>query len=207
MKKLSVLVLPFLINMANASSIDESLVAYHDAWLETDADKRALLLQQAVTEDILFIDPDSVAAQYQIDSREKLNLWINQFQVNMMAWGLWPLQSDKTTNVDIMGEQMQEQHFRFDWQITAGDFQIAKGLDVGKTNTDGKITHMTTFFNDLIPRCQAPVWREDTVYLVNDQVTLNGVEYQANWWVNISPEAQPNKGEWTKLRSCYQVSS
>lgn len=194
---------------ASADNLKDNLVTYLNAWTVQDVETRNQMISAVTSEDFLYRDPSTTYAKVDVVGQQALSDWITGYQYDMYNWGLWPVNGQIVTNIDVVGsEDDEERSFRFNWKITAfgGSYVVAEGLDAGTASSDGKITSVHGFYNNLKLRCAAPVWQEGA-YSGGDKVIHNGVTYQANWWSQLEPgsDSEQAQQEWTSLGECAET--
>lgn len=105
---------------------------YGNAWGETDAAKRAQLLEQAWADGGTYTDPQSHA-----QGRDGLSELIAGFQAQM-------------NGARIVATSAVDQHhetFRFTWAMQSADgATMMEGIDFGELASDGRIQRIVGFF-------------------------------------------------------------
>ncbi len=194
----------------SALSSEERIRIYVSSWTEEDPAKRMALLEQAVSEDFVYRDPQTDDANVVIDSREDLSEWINNFQNDIKNWGLWPASGGIASNLDLRNgtDKALTTMGRFQWEFTSfgGSFTWADGDDFVAFNEGGELASVNGFFGKLVKICRAADWQEQA-YTGGEQVTYQGATWQAKWWTDMAPNSELSEAEstWTNLGVCTAV--
>jgi hypothetical protein len=114
------------------SDVTTTVDTYLDAWNETDAARRAELIDEVWATNGRLIDPP-LASEGHTGISDHMAALQTQFP------GHW---FRRTSGVD-----MHHDHFRVAWELVAPDTSVAlAGLDVGELAPDGRLQRVTGFF-------------------------------------------------------------
>ena len=110
---------------------------YIDMWNEEDADKRAVLIDKAWTEDApSYLDPLLAA-----DGRDALSDMVATVHQQYPGHRF-----RRTSDVDAHHDRV-----RFAWDLVTPDGNVfVAGIDVGQLADDGRLRSITGFFGDLV---------------------------------------------------------
>lgn len=113
-----------------------SLVAtYAAAWVETDPEARARLLDECWATDGVYVDPTARA-----EGRDALSRHIGGFHERMPGYRI-----DLTTGADGYGP-----HLRFGWAMKRPDGSVElEGMDYAEVDGDGRLSRIVGFFGAL----------------------------------------------------------
>ncbi len=104
------------------------------AWNERDLSKVRAMLEQALTPDVVFVDPTIVTHG------------IDEFEANVREFrGKYPI-------ADIRRSTVVDSHHdlhRYGWEISAQGKVFLVGFDVTETNAEGKVCKVLGFFGPL----------------------------------------------------------
>ena len=111
----------------------DGIGAYGEAWLETDAQRRAELLERAWATDAVYCDPLAF-----VRGREALSQHIAETQAGLSG-GRIEVTAEATRHHDSA---------HFPWAISdAGGATVLTGFDVVQLDDAGRITRLTGFFD------------------------------------------------------------
>lgn len=114
----------------------EVVTTYCAAWNETDATKRAQLLEAAWADDGVYHDPTGTA-----EGRTMLLQHIGGFQTQFPGHTI-----DPASGVDDNGNGL-----RFAWVMRNGDETVLEGMDFAELAPDGRIRRIEGFFGPFPP--------------------------------------------------------
>ncbi len=118
--------------MTTATTTQQIVEMYGNAWGETDAVKRAQLLEQAWADGATYTDPQSHA-----QGRDALSELIAGFQAQVNGARI----------VATSGVDQHHQTFRFTWAMQSADgATMMEGIDFGELAPDGRIQRIVGFF-------------------------------------------------------------
>ena len=108
---------------------------YIDMWNEEDAERRAVLIDAAWTEDASYLDPLLAA-----DGRDGLS------EMVATVHGHYPgYRFRRRSDVDAHHDRV-----RFAWDLVKPDGEVfVAGIDIGEVAADGRLRRITGFFGDL----------------------------------------------------------
>ena len=131
-----------MVVMSNDTTTLEATVdTYLATWNETDADKRGALIEQALGADLWYRDP-----MLEADGREAYDGMIAAVQAQFPG-----LVMTRTSPVDTHRDVV-----RFNWALGApGEAPVFAGLDVAKTDADGKLHRIIGFAGETIAAAYA----------------------------------------------------
>lgn len=114
------------------STIEKTVATYGAAWLETDPDKRATLLNAAWAESGTYKDPRNTA-----NGRQELNALIAGFQAGSGG-----------ARIELTSKPLtHNNHVYFTWQrVTAEGKVTNSGVDFGTLDAEGKLAQIVGFF-------------------------------------------------------------
>lgn len=122
--------------MSELTEIPQVLHTYLSFWNETDEVRRAAILDECVTDDVIFADPK--------DYHEgKAELAANG---NRLHASYSDLVLSRTSGVDA-----QNRRHRYTWRIVANGKVLVEGMDVTTLNEDGFIERIDGFFGPIRP--------------------------------------------------------
>ena len=116
--------------------VPASLERYLMMWNERDAVRRRALIDQSVTEGMVFADPE----QYH-EGRDALATNTNRFRKRFPGAVL-----SRTSHVDV-----QHGRHRYTWRIVVGDRVLVDGMDVSTLDANGMIERVDGFFGPVRP--------------------------------------------------------
>jgi hypothetical protein len=120
------------------SDLEILVDTYLSAWNETDADRRAELVERAWAADGRLIDPP-LAAEGHAGISDMAAALHAQFPGHEFR---------RASGIDTHHEQL-----RFAWELVGLDGAVAlAGVDVGELAADGRLSRVTGFFGDLPAR-------------------------------------------------------
>lgn len=121
------------------NTIQETTVVdtYLAVWNETDAERRAALVEQAWNVDGAYADPMLEAKGHEAIADMAAGVQA-QFPGHRFR---------RTTDIDTHHDLV-----RFGWELTAPDGKVVvAGIDVGALGDDGRINRLVGFFGELTP--------------------------------------------------------
>ena len=122
---------------ATTSAVETTVDAYLQTWNETDPATRAALIERALGADVWYRDP-----MLEADGREAYDGMIAAVQAQMPG-----LVMTRTSPIDAHRDLV-----RFNWALGApGEAPVFAGLDVAKTDADGKLHRIIGFAGETIP--------------------------------------------------------
>jgi hypothetical protein len=122
---------------ATPTAVETTVDAYLQTWNETDPAARAALIEQALGADLWYRDP-----MLEADGREAYDAMIAAVQAQMPG-----LVMTRTSPIDAHRDLV-----RFNWALGApGEAPVFAGLDVAKTDADGRLHRIIGFAGDTIP--------------------------------------------------------
>lgn len=122
---------------APTTTVETTVDAYLQTWNETDPAARAALIEQALGADVWYRDP-----MLEADGREAYDGMIAAVQAQMPG-----LVMRRTSPIDAHRDLV-----RFNWALgVPGEAPVFAGLDVAKTDADGKLHRIIGFAGETIP--------------------------------------------------------
>jgi hypothetical protein len=119
------------------TAVETTVDAYLETWNETDPAKRAALIEQALGTDLWYRDP-----MLEADGLDAYDAMIAAVQAQFPG-----LVMRRTSAVDGHRDVV-----RFNWALGApGQDPVFAGLDVAKTDADGKLHRIIGFAGETIP--------------------------------------------------------
>ena len=116
---------------------EEVILAYVEAWTESDEEKRRALLQKSWAEDAIYSDPAGQAV-----GREALVKHIGSIQQRRPGYRVLI-----TSGIDEHHGQL-----RFTWaRVNPEGQRVAEGIDFGEVGSDSRLTRITGFFGPQLP--------------------------------------------------------
>ena len=112
----------------------DTIDTYLAAWCETDASKRASLIEKCWADDGVYVDPMS-----DVVGREGLEATIAGFHAQMPGASI------------VLNGPIDEHHgrIRFPWALKAADGSTPiKGIDVGQMASDGRLASILGFWDN-----------------------------------------------------------
>ena len=109
------------------------------AWNEADPEKIRGHLDTALAPEIIFADPDNFVKG--IDAFEAM---VREFRKKIPN-----AKSERTS-----GFNLQNNRYRYNWLVSAGDHPLMPGMDVTEINDDGLVVRVDGFFGP-IPKLDA----------------------------------------------------
>jgi len=117
------------------SDVATTVDTYLAMWNETDADRRAALIEQAWALDGRYVDP-----LIEADGHTELSAMVAGVHAQFPGHRF-----RRTTTVDNHHDRV-----RFGWELVAPDgTRTVAGIDVGALASDGRLQQITGFFGDL----------------------------------------------------------
>ena len=121
---------------ATPAALDATVDAYLESWNETDPTKRAALIERSLGADLWYRDP-----LLEADGLEAYGAMIAAVQAQFPG-----LVMSRTSPVDAHRDVV-----RFNWALGApGQDPVFAGLDVAKTDADGKLHRIIGFAGETI---------------------------------------------------------
>jgi len=121
---------------ADLTTLERTVDAYLQTWNETDPAARAALAAQALGADLWYRDP-----MLEADGLEAYGAMIDAVQTQMPG-----LVMTRTSPIDAHRDVV-----RFNWALGApGEAPVFAGLDVAKTDADGKLHRIIGFAGEAI---------------------------------------------------------
>ena len=121
---------------ANLTAVEATVDAYLESWNETDPAKRAALVERALGADLWYRDP-----LLEADGLEAYEAMIAAVQAQFPG-----LVMTRTSPIDAHRDLV-----RFNWALGApGQDPVFAGLDVAKTDADGKLHRIIGFAGETI---------------------------------------------------------
>ena len=121
---------------ADLTTLERTVDAYLQTWNETDAAARAELAAQALGADLWYRDP-----MLEADGLEAYGAMIDAVQAQMPG-----LVMTRTSPIDAHRDVV-----RFNWALGApGEAPVFAGLDVAKTDAEGKLHRIIGFAGEAI---------------------------------------------------------
>ena len=131
------MVVPMSTDTASTTAVETTIDAYLQTWNETDPATRAALVEQSLGADLWYRDP-----LLEADGLEAYDAMIAAVQAQMPG-----LVMTRTSPVDAHRDLV-----RFNWALGApGQAPVFAGLDVAKTDADGKLHRIIGFAGETIP--------------------------------------------------------
>jgi len=131
-----VIVVPMSTDTAATTAVETTVDTYLATWNETDPATRAALIEQSLGADLWYRDP-----MLEADGREAYDGMIAAVQAQMPG-----LVMTRTSPIDAHRDVV-----RFNWALGApGEPPVFAGLDVAKTDADGKLHRIIGFAGDTI---------------------------------------------------------
>jgi hypothetical protein len=116
------------------TDIPGSFLHYLQAWNERDVDRVRGHLEAAVTDGVVFADPDNYAEGR--DDVEALIVRARSLERPDADYGL------------ASGIDGHNRRYRYRWVVRAGDAELATGMDVVTVAADDRIERIDGFFGD-----------------------------------------------------------
>lgn len=121
---------------ADTAAVEATVDAYLATWNETDAAKRAALIEQSLGADLWYRDP-----MLEADGLEAYDAMIAAVQAQFPG-----LVMRRTSAIDGHRDLV-----RFNWALgVPGEEPVFAGLDVAKTDADGKLHRIIGFAGETI---------------------------------------------------------
>lgn len=121
---------------ATTTAVETTVDAYLQTWNETDPAARAALIEQALGADLWFRDP-----MLEADGRDAYDGMIAAVQAQFPG-----LVMTRTSPIDAHRDLV-----RFNWALgVPGEAPTFAGLDVAKTDADGKLHRIIGFLGETI---------------------------------------------------------
>jgi len=131
------MVVPMSNDTTETTALETVVDAYLATWNETDAAKRAALIEQSLGADLWYRDP-----MLEADGLAAYDAMIAAVQTQFPD-----LVMRRTSPVDAHRDVA-----RFNWALGApGEAPVFAGLDVAKTDADGKLHRIIGFAGETIP--------------------------------------------------------
>jgi len=131
------MVVPMSNDTTETTALETVVDAYLATWNETDAAKRAALIEQSLGADLWYRDP-----MLEADGLAAYDAMIAAVQTQFPD-----LVMRRTSPVDAHRDVA-----RFNWALGApGEAPVFAGLDVAKTDADGKMHRIIGFAGETIP--------------------------------------------------------
>ena len=121
---------------ADLTTLERTVDAYLQTWNETDPATRSALIGQALAADLWYRDP-----MLEADGLEAYDAMIAAVQAQMPG-----LVMSRTSPIDAHRDVL-----RFNWALGApGEAPVFAGLDVAKTDADGRLHRIIGFAGEAI---------------------------------------------------------
>lgn len=120
--------------METTTTTNHVVDAYLAAWNETDADRRAALVERAWTAEGRYRDP-----LLEADGREAIAAMAAGVQASYPGTAF-----RRTTEIDGHHDLL-----RFGWELAGPDGPVVAGVDIAELAPDGRLRAVTGFFGDL----------------------------------------------------------
>ncbi len=136
MRRPWVIVVVMSTDTANLTAVEATVDAYLESWNETDPAKRAALIERSLGADLWYRDP-----MLEADGLEAYEGMIAAVQAQFPG-----LVMSRTSPIDAHRDLV-----RFNWALGApGQDPVFAGLDVAKTDADGKLHRIIGFAGETI---------------------------------------------------------
>jgi hypothetical protein len=133
---MSFIVVPMSNDTTTATAVETTVDAYLETWNETDPAKRAALIERSLGADLWYRDP-----LLEADGLAAYDGMISAVQAQMPG-----LVMRRTSRIDTHRDVV-----RFNWALGApGEAPVFAGLDVAKTDADGKLHRIIGFAGETI---------------------------------------------------------
>ena len=120
-----------------ATAVEATVDTYLQTWNETDPAARAALAQQALGADLWYRDP-----MLEADGLEAYDAMIAAVQAQLPGHVM-----TRTSPIDAHRDLV-----RFNWALgVPGEAPVFAGLDVAKTDADGKLHRIIGYAGDVVP--------------------------------------------------------
>ena len=116
------------------TDVTTTVDTYFDMWNETDADKRAELIEQAWGPEARYLDP-----MLEADGHQALSEMVAGVHTQFPGQRF-----ERTSGIDAHHDLV-----RFAWQLAGPEGVTVAGIDVGEIDGDGRLRRITGFFGDL----------------------------------------------------------